>query len=189
MFRLNFPDASQENINRSATVARVVELVSLRMTKGEFGASQVTPTKSRKNAAELPPYQFEITSRFDEKENQLEVSIVIRGRDIRNATGEGAGTDGLRVDAGFLLTYQLMVEPPPVDLRADLFSAFAKVNGLMNIWPYYREFSHEVARRMGFPAVLVPLLRVEPAGAKTKQGKAAPKKSPKSVTRKPKAKG
>lgn len=189
MFKLNFPDTSQEDINRSATVARVVELVSLRMTKGEFGASQVMTPKSRKNDAELPPYQFEFMSRFDEKENQLEVSIVIHGRDIRNATGEGAGADGLRVDAGFLLTYQLMVEPPPVDLRGGLFSAFAKVNGLMNIWPYYREFGHEVARRMGFPAVLVPLLRVEPAGSKPKRGKVAQKKPPKPVPQKPKAKG
>jgi len=189
MFRLSFPETSQEDIRRSATVANVVELISLRMTKGEFGTSAETTPKSRKNAAVLPPYQFEITSRFNEEENQLDVKIAILGRDIRNATGEGAGAEGIRVNAGFLLTYQLMVEPPPVELREGLFSAFAKVNGLMNIWPYYREFAHDVARRMGYPDVLVPLLRVVPAKENPKQGKVAQKKLPTVSTRKTKIKG
>lgn len=189
MIKLNFPETSQEDINRSATVAKVVELVSLRMIKGEFGPSQETAAKTRKNDAALPPYQFEFTPRFDEKENLLEVRIDIHGRDIRNATGEGAGTDGLRVDAGFLLAYQLMVAPPPKELRGDFFTAFAKVNGLMNIWPYYREFAHEVARRMGFPAVLVPLLRVGPLGDRPRTEKATQKKSPVAAMRKPKGKG
>ena len=184
MFKLSFPETSQEDMNRSAMVAKVVELVSLRMTKGEFGPSQEASPEARKNVAALPPYQFEFTPRFDEKENVLEVRIVIHGRDSRNATGEGAGTDGLRVDAGFLLTYQLMVAPPPEDLRGDLFSAFARVTGLMNIWPYYREFAHEVAQRTGYPAVLVPLLRVGPMGDKSKPKKTIPKKSSSAERRK-----
>lgn len=190
MFKLSFPDTSKEDINRSAAVAKVVELTNLRMTKGEFGPTKETTPTDRKNLTALPPYQFEFSSKFNEKENTLDVSIVIRGRDIHNATGEGAGAGGLRVDAGFLLTYQLMVEPPPEDLRGGFFSAFSKVNGLINIWPYYREFAHEAAQRMGFPNVVVPVLRVEPKASESESKISAPKKkSPAVSARKSKSRG
>ena len=189
MFKLGFPPTSQEDINLSTSVAQVVELIGLRSTKGEFGpAEEITPKESKKQEA-LAPYQFEISSRFDEKENRLEVHIVITGRNIQTANGDGAGIAGLRVVGGFLLTYQLMVEPPPADLRSDLFSAFARVNGLMNIWPYYREFAQEIARRVGFPGVIVPLLRVEPTVDSPKQGKTTKKKPSVAATKKATAKG
>lgn len=101
--------------------------------------------------------------RFNDEGNTLESMIAIEGRDVRNATGEGAGENGLRVKAAFLLIYKIMVEPPPENVRGDFFTAFSQVNGLMNVWPYFREFAHEAARRMGVPNVIVPLLRVEPA--------------------------
>lgn len=186
MFKLGFPPTSQEDINLAAKVAKVVELIDLRSTKGEFGPAEELAPKGSKKQDALAPYQFEISSRFDEKENRLEVHIVIQGRNIRTANGDGAGGAGLRVVGGFLLTYQLMVEPPPADLRSELFSAFARVNGLMNIWPYYREFAHEVARRVGFPGVIVPLLRVEPTVDTPKPGKITKKKPSASATKKAK---
>ncbi len=161
MFKLNFPDTSAKEFNLAATVAKVVELTDLKMVDGEFGPTPQVEKKAKSKSKDVP-YEFGFRSRFDEKENRLEAMITIEGRDIRNATGEGAGGTGLRVKATFLLTYQVMVEPPPKDVREAFFTAFAQVNGLMNIWPYYREFAHEAARRLGVPNVIVPLLRVEP---------------------------
>jgi len=161
MLRLSFPATSPKSFGLAATVAKVVELTDLKMVGGEFGfdrAKNVDP-------AEIPdeaPYQFGFQTRYEEKENRLEILITIKGHGIRNATGEGAGDLGLHVEAVFHLTYQVMVESPPEDKREEFFTAFAQINGLMNAWPYYREFAHEAARRMGYPTVIVPLLRVDP---------------------------
>jgi len=160
MFKLSFPETSAKDFALAATVAKVVELTDLKMLSGEFGPTS-PPEKRAKSKPQEAPYEFGFMSRFDKKENRLEAMITIEGRDIRNAIGEGAGGVGLRVKAVFLLTYQVMVAPPPEDLREALFCAFTHVNGLMNAWPYYREFAHEGARRLGVPNVIVPLLRVE----------------------------
>lgn len=50
--------------------------------------------------------------------------------------------------------------------RADL-TAFAKVNGVFNAWPYFREIVQAATLRMDLPAVVLPVYRVpQPAATK-----------------------
>jgi preprotein translocase subunit SecB len=37
---------------------------------------------------------------------------------------------------------------------------FAKANGMLNIWPYWRDFVQSTVQRAGLPALTLPLFRV-----------------------------
>lgn len=43
--------------------------------------------------------------------------------------------------------------------RAEL-DAFAKINGVFNAWPYFREIVQSATLRMGLPPVVLPVYRV-----------------------------
>lgn len=189
MQKLIFPDVTLEEIQRSGRVAKVVELVTLRMVGGQFGPSAKEKGKGKKGS---DPFGFQFSSRFEEATNILEVSIAIKAEDVHSATEAAVGEGGMDLGAGFVLTYQLMTAPPPAELREDLFMAFSRINGLINVWPYFREFAHQAASRMGYPNVIVPLLRIEAnqpkvstqATAEKKAQARAPKALPKRPTKK-----
>ena len=60
-----------------------------------------------------------------------------------------------RIQAAFSLEYTIMGESLPAD---EQLSAFAKVNGTYNTWPYWREYVQTTAVRMGLPTVVLPVL-------------------------------
>jgi hypothetical protein len=43
--------------------------------------------------------------------------------------------------------------------RSEL-AAFAKVNGVFNAWPYFREFLQSTSQKMDLPVILLPVYRV-----------------------------
>jgi hypothetical protein len=57
----------------------------------------------------------------------------------------------------FELEYRL-----PSDFQASRpeLSAFAKVNGVFNAWPYFREFIQSTSQKMDLPVILLPVYRV-----------------------------
>jgi hypothetical protein len=61
------------------------------------------------------------------------------------------------IQASFLLAYELK-EPESVTL-ADC-SAFSKINGAYNAWPYWREYVQSVTARMGLPSLTLPVFRL-----------------------------
>lgn len=63
------------------------------------------------------------------------------------------------VTCAYLLEYHLD-SPPPADARDDLLSAFAKVNGVYNAWPYLREVVQNTCARMNLPPMVLPVFRV-----------------------------
>lgn len=158
MQKLIFPDVTIEDIHRSGQVAKAVELVSLRMVGGQFGPSTMAKGK-RKTGPD--PFGFQFSTRFNGDSKLLDVSISIKAEDVHSANETSAGEMGMDLVAGFILTYQLMVPPPPAELQESLFMAFSRINGLINVWPYFREFAQQSAARMGYPNVVVPLLRIE----------------------------
>jgi hypothetical protein len=61
------------------------------------------------------------------------------------------------VRAGFELRYQL-----PSDFAASVseLATFARLNGVYNAWPYWRELIQNTLARMNLPPVTLPLLRM-----------------------------
>jgi len=49
-------------------------------------------------------------------------------------------------------------------LGADNFAQFARLNGIYNAWPYWREFVQSTIARMGLPPLVVPVFQL--AGAR-----------------------
>jgi preprotein translocase subunit SecB len=53
--------------------------------------------------------------------------------------------------------YNLPDSEPPTDQQ---MKAFAKTNGMLNIWPYWREYVQSATLRAGLPPLTLPLFRV-----------------------------
>ena len=58
------------------------------------------------------------------------------------------------IEAVYAVTYELKQTVSEQDAEA-----FVRINGLFNVWPYWRELVHDVANRMGLVAPMVPLLK------------------------------
>lgn len=62
------------------------------------------------------------------------------------------------VRAAFELRYSL-----PKDLKVSpaQLNAFARINGIFNAWPYWREFVQSTVARMNLPPITLPVFRFE----------------------------
>ena len=80
-----------------------------------------------------------------------------------------ADTDLYTVEATYLLSYELLEALSGEDVERDR-QWFATRNAPFNAWPFFREFLHSMATRMGHPGLLLPLFRLPlapPAASKT----------------------
>jgi len=62
------------------------------------------------------------------------------------------------VECTFEVSYQLHPEFTPTD---EQIKAFKDGNAIFNCWPYCRQYVHETIQRMGYPPLILPLLRVQ----------------------------
>ena len=69
-----------------------------------------------------------------------------------------AAGDLLRVTAEFILDYR--VDESLTGIPDEAATAFGKMNGIHNIWPYWREYVQSTSMRAGFPPIAIPLMTV-----------------------------
>lgn len=62
----------------------------------------------------------------------------------------------LRIEALFVLQYEI---DSFEGLRKRNIDAFGELNGLYNVWPYWREYVQATVVRMGFPPLTIPVFR------------------------------
>jgi hypothetical protein len=63
--------------------------------------------------------------------------------------------DFFRMEAEYLLNYKVRKDIPIPD---EVASAFGKMNGIHNVWPYWREYVQSVSTRAGMPPITLPLM-------------------------------
>ena len=64
-------------------------------------------------------------------------------------------------------TYALVYEHPDVTrLPADALEAFARLNGVYNAWPYWRELIQTASSRAGLGMIVIPVFRASGDSAK-----------------------
>jgi hypothetical protein len=86
------------------------------------------------------------------------LELAVGEREATEQAVAGKSPVSLRIE--YELTYQV-----PADLvvkRVEL-NAFAKVNGVFNAWPYFREIVQSTMQRMDLPPVILPVYRVPQA--------------------------
>jgi len=79
----------------------------------------------------------------------------------------------MKIEASFYTSFSYELDDPdvkdfkprdPEEDEADysLFQYLYEVTPLSTAWPYWREFVQNTSARMGFPALMVPLLKIVP---------------------------
>ena len=63
----------------------------------------------------------------------------------------------LRIDGRLEAMYGLPEDQMPSDAQ---IKAFGRTNGMLNVWPYWREFVQSATMRAGLPPLTLPLFRV-----------------------------
>jgi preprotein translocase subunit SecB len=62
------------------------------------------------------------------------------------------------IECTFEVSYQLRPNFTPT---AEQVKAFTDGNAIFNCWPYCRQYVQDMISRMGFPPLILPLLRVQ----------------------------
>ena len=106
-----------------------------------------------------------------EQPPQLVLDIDARGADlpelsmvevIATVKITGRGPDAAEapvflVEADYRLLYD---RPADFEVGDDEVNLFARQNGMFNVWPYWREFTHSIYTRMDLPFPPLPVYRV-----------------------------
>jgi preprotein translocase subunit SecB len=87
----------------------------------------------------------------DEHLIQVFPRFTLTGRD-----GPDGAEEVLRVEAMFVAVYRILNMD---GIRRENIDAFGQINGIYNVWPYWREFVQSMTVRMGLPPLTVPVFR------------------------------
>ncbi len=99
----------------------------------------------------------EVAAQFDSQTKRIKVKAKF-GVEGSDSAGYEPRTI-LRIHASFLAIYAL--EPSDSGaITPEQTDAFGKVNGLFNIWPYWRELVQSITTRMALPPLTLPVLHV-----------------------------
>ena len=64
----------------------------------------------------------------------------------------------LQIQANFVLDYSIDQSALDIAASDQYAEAFGKINGIFNVWPYWREYVQSVSTRAGLPPPTMPLM-------------------------------
>jgi len=148
------PSASDPRIQRAVRIASRVSLADLRLLGCQCGQSEQTlagaPLSDNLNQA------INIRSSRNEAGPHGQIVLFITFRLFASDEPFEVGDQApLLIEATFVLIYNLL---EPIDTTETDIQTFGQMNGLLNIWPYWRELVQSSTSRMGLPPIRVPLL-------------------------------
>jgi hypothetical protein len=118
---------------------------------------------STKNMNLFFSYQTVPHYRFNEDTNRLAVHL--RFHVLISVGEENPEVEIFHMQCGYVLGYEFNASGGPSPNERDYyFVPFAKINGLFNVWPFFRELVHSTTMRMGIPPMLLPALRIQSDG-------------------------
>lgn len=147
------------NFAEAARVAQSVQILTVAQPRGSF---DITAPNSKRRTGGIGDLRRVHVERDEETFLvQLELS--------REAVlQEGEEPDARRFDfaATFVLIYQVA---DAVSFEDDELRSFGAINGLYNVWPYWREFIQSASTRMGLPALTIEVLKIGGGGGGAKK--------------------
>jgi hypothetical protein len=139
-------------MEEARALMRCADLDSVRFVK--FGLT-LNPEGYRPMGEIDVSTQSKITSELEVGEMRLYFDLRVKGRREDDVLLDIAG----RLEAIYKL-------PPDESPTANQIKAFAKSNGMLNVWSYWREFVQSATTRAGLAPLTLPLFRIVPVPAK-----------------------
>ncbi len=138
----------QPTFDAARQVAAVAELTSVRVVRCKFSAAPDTMALGEKVSLSV---RTKSNARLS-----AEGAAVCNFSFELSATIEGSELDRIEVSVDFKALYSLHDKK----FSQKQLKAFAGTNGLLNVWPYWRELVQSFTLRAGLPALTLPLFRV-----------------------------
>jgi preprotein translocase subunit SecB len=146
-------DKEITDVRLAANVSNAVEISRILLRSAEV-KSNFDPEQPPQ---ELAPGQQFGTSYALSESGALQVLATFALQLKPKAGADDSDTVALSVNAVYEVMYQLKdgssFEPRELE-------HFAKLNGVLNLWPYWRELVHTVAARVGIGTITLPVYRV-----------------------------
>lgn len=125
------------------------ELQSVRLAKCKVSTKPHAAASDEENVA------FALVTKADGRKDgehlQCEFNFAL------NATHEDPDSKPMEILLTLEATYTI---PGEIKFSARQLRAFANTNGMLNVWPYWREFVQSITSRAGLPPLTLPLFRV-----------------------------
>jgi hypothetical protein len=116
-----------------------------------------TTAKRPPLAAKLPTnIELIIDVQHDFNEQKQEVGVRVCCGLLGREPDQKHNDPTLEIRAEYWLLYSLSNTE---GLREENFRAFADLNGVYNVWPYWREYVQSTVARMGMPPLPIPVFR------------------------------
>jgi preprotein translocase subunit SecB len=157
MRRKRSPSGKLENIDMEAVsrVAKKADLDNIILLE-----SKVTSDPLNRDPQKMkiePSFSSEIISIPDQgKENKLPVKCHFS---VKAYSREQPKNLFMSIEATFLTLY--VVDSLDQIDKKDV-EMFSIINPIYNVWPYWRELVQSFTVRMGYPALVIPLLKIKP---------------------------
>lgn len=139
-----------KEIDLAIAVSKQIEIDSIRMLSGSFSQNPKSFT------GQAPVIEIEVSTRSTMDPAQKKILVLAIFGFTGRFTDDKDDTPGLKVSAEFQLYYSLNSEE---GFGPSHYDAFARVNGVYNAWPYWREFVQSAIGRMGLPPLAIPVFR------------------------------
>jgi len=138
-------ELDKKELDAARAVIACVELESVRITRSRFVTTM--------HGLPLTPVELATSSRTEEV-TEDESLCVILDLVLRGYKDEAVL---LEVSASIEAVYSI---PPNSSFSPYQLKCFAKANGMLNVWPYWRDFVQSSVLRAGLPPLALPLFRV-----------------------------
>jgi hypothetical protein len=157
--RTTIRDLRVETMSKTAQTQSLMDLAVPVSQRVGLESIHLKNANVRSNLAGVasPPsaeYSFDATTVADPSAKR--VSVVARFRLF--AQGKSADSPLLRVDAEFLVEYEIKSLE---GITKENLDAFGRMNGIYNVWPYWREYVQSTTVRLGLPPLTMPVLTGE----------------------------
>lgn len=143
-------------MNRDVQAAReiiaAVELADVRLVEATCRSTVRSATEVAKPEFQIAP-SAKVSSKTKDGGFYVRATLDFKVLSVEDDQSNVA----LSIRVVYELKYNLpkKLHPP---LKA--LQAFARINGIYNAWPYFREFVQTTSQRMDLPAVVLPVYRI-----------------------------
>lgn len=157
---------------RSRHIARFVEILDVTLTDVSARVLAPAPALPAKNLF----FSYESFPKYFFNEETRRLAVSLRFNILISIGEDDADLEIFFMKCGYVIGYEFTaVGGPPKEEHDLLFMPFAKINGLYNVWPFFRELVHSTTNRMGIPQMTLPALQMREDGTfNQRQGPSIP---------------